>query len=327
MAFERAVTMPDTTAPETAWRVIARYNAQRALVARRMFFRLMIVVVPVIMGAAATIGIILTQGPGPSVYGLMIACFVLFCVGGTMAVSPSRQFQRDFRSALLPAVFDFVEDCVYRFRTDPAFMKTFPIDSLVEHVDVRHFYMLTGLHHGMRFTLTETEYVDNGDVSQGILFRGVVLQFELANYFPGTLIAVPQAFSARREVHNFFRRRNLGIVRSGDRKVDHWHEFRTDTQPATKMLVESEIKEVLYCIGRAWPDELVRLFLLGSTGYLLVTARKNVFEIPGIDQSIVYDTHLRPMIRELSSLLSAANSLRNAVMVKQEDFHERSGIR
>lgn len=299
---------------------ITRYNAARAAVARRMFYRLMVVVVPMVIVAVVTIGMIATRGPGLPVYGLMIFGFALFYWGGTLAVSPSRRFQRDIRSELLPAVFGFVDEFSYRFRTDPDFPKTALIDDFVHGVNSRHFYMLSGDYRGMQFTLTETEFVENSDVSNGTVFRGIVLQFTLADLFPGTLLAAPHNFSTRRTERDFLERGNLAMIRSGNRQVDHRHEFRTNERYAAKTLLEGEFPEALHIVGQTWPRGIVRLLLRGNKGFLLFTGRKNVFELPGINQSIDYDKHLRPMIRELQSLLTAANLIRSTTVFKQEAF-------
>ncbi len=319
MAFNEAEVVPDEAASGEVRAMITRYNARHLLVARRMFYRLMVVVVPVVIVAAVAIGIIVASGPGPLVYGLIVFCVAVFYFGGTLAVSPSRQFQRDVRKELLPAAFDFVDEFSCRFRSDPDFIKTFPIDYLVQRVGTRHSFMLSGVYRDMPFTLTETEFADKGEDSE-ILFKGMVLQFALASHFPGTLLATPQDFSKRRAAWHFLHRHSLLITRSGNKQADHRHEFRTDAPQALGPLMEGSFPEALYYIRQTWPDDGVRLVLFRGQGFLLLPAEKNIFKLPGIDQSIDYDKHLRPMIRELQSLLTAANLIRSTAVFKQEAF-------
>jgi len=318
--FDKAEGIPDEAAEGAVHQALARYNAQRALVARRMFFRLMIVIVPLVIVATMTVGIIVTNGPGLPVYGLILFGFALFYWGGTLAVLPSRRFQRDFRAELLPAVFGFVDEFSYRFRTDPDFPASALIDDFVQGLSSKHFYMLSGVHRGMPFTLTETEFSDNSDGGEGTVFRGIVLQFTLADLFPGTLLVSPQDFSTRHAKRHFLERRKLISTRSGNRQVDHSFAFRTDALDTATLLLEGEFPEALLCVGQSWPAGVVQLLLCGDKGFLLFTGRENVFELPGIDQSITYETHLRPMIRDLQSFLTAANLIRSTAVFKQEAF-------
>ncbi|OBZ93807.1 hypothetical protein ADU59_19085 [Pararhizobium polonicum] len=83
-----------------------------------------------------------------------------------------------------------------------------------------------------------------------------------------------------------------------------------------KLLLAGGYVGILPTEGRGWPGTVVQLLLCGDKGFLLFAGRKNVFELPGIDQSITYETNLRPMIRALQSVLTAANLIRSTAVFK-----------
>ncbi|WEZ83248.1 hypothetical protein P6U16_20775 [Rhizobium sp. 32-5/1] len=74
-------------------------------------------------------------------------------------------------------------------------------------------------------------------------------------------------------------------------------------------------------LSGVWPTDVVRIALSGHECFLLVPSKKNFFELPDIAHDINFDAHVRPMIRDLVTLLVTAR-LVSRIGMKEEPGSE-----
>lgn len=315
-AFDEASVMPDAAALETVHRAIEDYNRERPARERAMQNRVTIVMGSFVIVAGFVLLLLFNSGMKD---GFGVACGVTF-FGGWMlyqhCLKPAREFQQSLRDRMLPVIFGFVERVQYSKGTTPRFMERFPKEALLKYANAIHDDAVSGIYENIRFMLSETELTTGGK-NKTVLFKGVIFHFLRDSSFPGILAATKRPGSFQKFVENFFSTGPLNVIESGDPRADASHEFRTNNTTAAKPLVEGEMVSALDYLSGVWPTDVVRIALSGHECFLLVPSKKNFFELPDIAHDIGFDAHVKPMIRDLVTLLVTAR-LVSRIGMKEE---------
>ena len=305
-AIDEAALMPKEAAREALGVAVTAYNAARPEVARHMHIRILLIFGGFLVLAAIVLYGIWTSGKGDL---LGIAAGVLIVLGGFVwkyVTGPAKRFQQGLRDRMLPLVFGFVDEVQYVHGATPRFMGTMPGKELVPRDRNQHGDMIAGRHDGMVFTLSETELSTGSGKSRQTTFKGVIFYFQREQEFPGLLVAARKPGAVHRFMRDLFGGSSLALVTSGNPEVDASHEFRTSRAEAATPLVQGTLARALDYLATEWRDDVVRLALTGRDCYLLVPAKKDFFELPSVDTPIDFDRNIRPMIRDLVTLLATA---------------------
>ncbi|MCR6499724.1 DUF3137 domain-containing protein [Shinella sp. CPCC 101442] len=304
--IDEAALMPKEDALEELRVAVAAYNAERGTVTNTLYVNMVLmfggyVVFACILAYIAVIEI------DTDIVGIVLG--VLF-FGGTVvwryALAPSKRFQQDLRDRMLPLVFGFIDEVQYVHGAEPRFMSAMPGKELVPRDRSEHGDTISGRHDGLAFTLSETELVSGSGKSRSTTFKGVIFHFIREQAFPGLLVAARKPNAVQLFMRDFFGGSKLALVPSSNPEVDASHEFRTDRPEAATPIVQGALAKALDYLATEWRDDVVRLALNGRDCYLLVPSKRNFFELPPVDTPIDFDRHLRPMIRDLVTLLATA---------------------
>ncbi|WP_411037099.1 hypothetical protein [Shinella sp. BYT-45] len=302
-----AALMPKEAALRTLRAAVTAYNAERPKVAREMRMRLLLIFGSYLLLAGFLARMALTRFE-MNWFGIVL---VFLALGGGVvwqfAVAPAKRFQQALRDRMLPLVFGFVEGVRYAHGGTPGFMDGMPGKDFVPRDRSVHGDMIAGAHEGLVFTLAETELSTGSGKSRQTTFNGVIFHFAREEVFPGLLLAARRPNALRRFMRDLFGGSGLAPVTSGNPEVDASHEFRTDRPDAATPLVQGTLAKALDYLATEWRDDVVRIALRGRDCYLLVPTRKDFFELPPLDTAIDFDRHIRPMIRDLVTLLATAH--------------------
>ncbi|MDO9419005.1 hypothetical protein [Pararhizobium sp.] len=300
-SIEQAV-MPDAAALDKVHAAIAAYNAERPQQENTMQVRVTFIVGGYVVLAFFILLILYNDYRGAFGYGFGIAVFGSWWVWD-MAMQPTKTFQQDLRDRLLPVIFGFVDRVRYSKGDTPRFMEHFPKKALMRYGHSIHDDAISGAYDGMDFMLSETELASGSGKNKQVLFKGVVFHFVRPVAFDGILSATKRPTGLMKFL---FGSEGLELVKSGNVFADASHEFRTDRPgPETERLL-GPLGAALEYLSQTWRDGEVRIALTGTEGFLLVPSSKNFFELPDIAHDIDFDRHVRPMIRDLVTLLVTA---------------------
>lgn len=304
--IDETALMPKETALEDLRAAVTTYNTVRPKVARDMYVRIVL-----IFGGFLVLSAILLYGIWTSMKGdfIGIAAGLLLFLGGVvwkLVTAPARQFQQTLRDRMLPLVFGFVQEVRYVHGATPRFMDAMPGKEFVPRDRGVHGDMIVGTHEGLTFTLSETELSTGSGKSKQTTFKGVIFYFQREQEFPGLLLAARKPNAVHRFMRDLFGGSSMALVTSGNPEVDASHEFRTSRPDAATPLVQGTLAKALDYLATEWRDDVVRLALNGPDCYLLVPTKKDFFELPPVDTPIDFDRNIRPMIRDLVTLLATA---------------------
>jgi hypothetical protein len=244
--------------------------------------------------------------------------FVLFGYLGAhwLALRPGKKLQQSFRDSLIPRIFSFLDEVNYRHGAKPKSLEYLPRQAIGNYNRQSFDDCIYGRHEDMAFEAFEVEFsYKAGKGSARLVFRGVVLAFQLARPFPARLIArirTPPAGGFTRFVQQLFGNGELDEVLTGDPKVDGTYEFRSDNAVRTRHLVTPDFTHALDQLGKAWPEAPSRVAIAGESGFVLLPTMRNFFELPHIDEACDYNRHIEPMVRDLAKLLDIARLVRSA---------------
>lgn len=304
--FDEASIMPDAAAMEQIRAVIDEYNEKRPAAVKDMKGRRMMMLVP--YGALCVmvlVGILMTMG-WRKIFGY--AAVAMGLIGYFLwrqANLPMERFRQTLRDRMLPVIFGFVDRIRYANGIAPAFMQTLPKPGLIRYDTAHYDDLVSGVYQGMDFTLGEIRLTTGGKNEQDV-FKGVIVYFNPPHPFDGRLFAAKRLYGFKGFVDDLFGDRSLENIRSGFGELDATYDFRTDQPEKATPLVVGPVASALNYLAEAWPDDTVRLALAGGDAFLLVPTKKNFFELPGLHEDIDWERHVRPMIRDLVTLLAVA---------------------
>ncbi|WP_075292646.1 hypothetical protein [Pararhizobium arenae] len=305
-AFDEASIMPDAATMEKIHVAIDEYNGQRPAVLQEMERRRLPTMVPFGVICALVLGVVVARFQEPRFIGFVIG--VMCLVGYFLwkeANRPMAQFRQTLRDRMLPVIFGFAGQIRYRNGTEPKFMKLLPKPGLIRYNGAHYDDLVSGVYQGMDFTLCEVRLTTGGKHERDV-FKGVIVYFNPPHAFAGRLFAAKRLYGFKGFVDDLFGDRSLENIRSGFGELDASYDFRTDHPERATPLVVGPIAQALNYLAEAWPDDIVRLALMGGDAFLLVPTKRNFFELPGPREDIDWQRHVRPMIRDLMTLLAVA---------------------
>ena len=303
---DEAALMPKEAALEDLRAAVTAYNASRGEVTQHMYLRVVLIFGGFLV-VAGFISYIALMEIDSDVVGIVLG--LLFVAGGFVwrfAVAPAKQFQQALRDRMLPLVFGFIDEVQYVHGATPRFIAAMPDKDFVRRDRSEHGDMIAGRHDGLAFTLSETELSTGSGKSRQTTFKGVVFHFVREQEFPGLLLAARKPNAVVRFMRDLFGGASLSLVTSDNPEVDTSHEFRTNRPDAATPIVQGALAKALDYLATVWREDVVRLALNGKECYLLVPSKKDFFELPPVDTPIDFDRHIRPMIRDLVTLLATA---------------------
>lgn len=309
MVDEAALT-PDNAALEEVREAVEAYNAARPKVARDMYLTVTLVLGVYLLFSALVLYLVATQIEEDWTFFTLFILIAGATFAWKFAVAPAKRFQQGLRDRLLPLVFGFVDEVQYVHGATPRFLSGMPGKEFVPRDRAQHGDMIAGIHEGLVFTLSETELSTGSGKSRQTTFKGVIFHFLREEEFPGLLIAARKPNAVQRFMRDLFGGGALALVTSGNPEVDALHEFRTDRAEAATPIVQGTLAKALDYLASVWRDDVVRLALKGRECYLLVPAKKDFFELPPVDTPIDFDRYIKPMIRDLVTLLATAQLVR-----------------
>jgi hypothetical protein len=304
--FDEASIMPDAAAMETVHAVINEYNAQRPDMLHRMQGRRMLMVLPYSVLCLLILVGVLMSVERPTFLGFLIPGMGV--VGWFLwkeANQPMAEFRQTLRDRMLPVIFGFAGRIRYENGIVPKFMQKLPKPGLIRYNAAYHDDLVSGVYEGMDFTLGEVRLTTGGKNEQDI-FKGVIVYFNPPHPFDGRLFAAKKLYGFKAFVDDIFADYSLENIRSGFGELDASYDFRTDHPEAATGLVVGPIAHALNYLSEAWPDDTVRLALMGGDAFLMVPTRKDFFELPDMKEDIHFERDIRPMIRDLVTLLAVA---------------------
>jgi hypothetical protein len=233
-----------------------------------------------------------------------------------LALWPAKRLQQSFRDSAIPRIFSFLDQVDYRHGAKPKSLEYLPKQAIGTYNREEFDDCIYGRHQDMAFEAFEAKFnYKAGKGSARLVFRGVVLAFQLAKPFPAKLIArirTPPAGGFTRFMQQLFGSGDLDEVAIGDPKVDGTYEFRSDNAVRARHLVTPDFTYALDQLGRAWPDAPGRVVIAGESGFVLLPTTRNFFELPNIDETCDYQRHIEPMVSDLAKLLDIARLVRRA---------------
>lgn len=238
--------------------------------------------------------------------GAVVAAIALYF----LAMAPARKTQQDFRSRLFPTIFRFIEDFRYVQGQPPASFDRLPREMVGAFNRESFDDIITGKYRGFPFELFETRLANKVGKSEDVSFKGVGLAFAAAQPFPGILIAGRQTGAVTGFFKGLFGGGALEELEAGVADLDAIYDFRTDNAAAARPLIVGRLAQALKWLGEAWPDGQALVALRGSDAFVLLPMETDYFELPGISTPLNYDSHVKPMIADLVTLLETAALVR-----------------
>ena len=305
-AIDEQALMPGAEVLTGLSEEIGRYNETRPAEAGALFGRQMLFMGTYAVVVLFVIYLVLQNGAPEALQWVLVGTAMSGWFIWDFALKPAREFQQTLRDRMLPMIFGFVERVRYYHGSAPGFMTSMPGNELVRRTRNVHRDTIAGRYEGLDFTMTETELSTGSGKSKETTFLGVIFHFRHETGFPGLLIATKKPNAVSLFFRDFFDSSGLQTVTSGIISVDEQHEFRTNNPQAATPIVQGALAKALDYLASVWPDGIVRIAMKNQDCYLLVPSKKDFFELPGIRTPIDFDIHVRPMIRDLVTLLATA---------------------
>ncbi len=294
---------------------VARYEAERVQAHRAVRWR-----VPVFLATAIAFVVALahvlngvadpferwTSAPHVFVYfGAAVAAIFIY----GWAMRPATKLQQSFRERLLPIVFSFIDGMRYRKGAVPDSFARLPRETVGSFNRLHFDDVVSGQYAGFPFELYEASLSQKSGKTTVAVFKGVVVSFALERPFPGVLVAARRSGVVTKFFRDFFGGR-LEELKTGLAELDETYDFRTNNTQAAQPLVTGRLPKALLWLAQAWPEQPARVALHDGDGYLLIPTARNFFELPGISVPLDYDTHVKPMIADMASLLATVALVR-----------------
>lgn len=220
--------------------------------------------------------------------------------------SPMEAVQAGLRNNLFPKLFSFIEDVSYQKAAKPGFLNHISELQLVRYQDAETDDLIIGRHEGMDFALLEAK-LTVGSKNKETVFRGLIFHFRLSDPFPGMLVVAKRGGWWEQTMKDFWRTGPSLELSSGNRQLDESHQFYTDNRAAARPIIAGPLTSVLTWLGNEWHGGDVRIALAGEHGYLLLPSTHNYFSLPGRQEDVVYQRHVKPLVRELVMALAIAH--------------------
>jgi len=300
---------------------LATYEAERRKVHRAVMWR-----VPVFDGLMLAlilgIAIFFNRFADPNEQWVSTPHLIVyfFGLGGmffvhSQAVQPARHLQQSLRERIMPIIFGFIQDVAYSHEKKPVSFDRLPRETLGSFNRDTFDDTISGRYEDFPFELFEARLSRKSGKSRTTVFSGVIVAFESIAPFPGLLIATHRTGKVTGFLRGLFGE-SLQELQSGNAALDELYEFRTDNVEAARPLVTGRLAQALQWMHETWPDQLSRVALKGSDGFLLIPQSKNFFELPGISEPLDYKAHVEPMVADLAALLATAALVRKAGAVE-----------
>ncbi|GAA2877605.1 hypothetical protein GGQ99_000114 [Aminobacter niigataensis] len=306
--------MPDESVIAGIRRDLDAYEARRKAAKRSVLWRvplflgllaLAVVVLAVVFNLAADPAETWVSTPHLYLYAVaFIASFFVYF----RAAKPAGDLQASLREKLLPIVFGFVGDMRLAKGETPGSFARLPRETIGDYSDSHFDDIVSGTYEGFSFELYETALWRRVDKSDVTLFDGIIVAFDIAKPFPGTLVATLKTNT----VMGFFREMfggGLQEISSGG-ELDKAYDFRTDNVEAAQPLVSGQMAQALNWLKEAWPGEPARIALTERDGFLLLPHKKEFFELPASTVVLDYKAHIEPMIADMATILATAALVR-----------------
>lgn len=306
--------MPDEAVIAGIRRDIDAYEARRKAAKRSVLWRvplflgllvLAVVVLAVLFNLAADPAEVWVSTPHLYLYAVaFVASFFVYF----RAAKPAGDLQASLREKLLPIVFGFVGDMRLAKGETPRSFGRLPRETIGDYSDSHFDDIVSGTYEGFSFELYETALSRRVEKSDVTLFYGVIVAFDMAKPFPGTLVATLKTNT----VMGFFREMfggGLQEIASGG-ELDKAYDFRTDNIAAAQPLVSGQMAQALNWLKEAWPGEPARIALIEGDGFLLLPHKKEFFELPASTVALDYKAHIEPMIADMATILATAALVR-----------------
>jgi len=248
--------------------------------------------------------------PAPKSWGFVLG---LLGLGGwglySLMWKPMEGHQARLRGRLFPKLFSFIEDVTYQKNSKPGFLDHISELKLVRYQHAENDDMIAGRHEGLDFAMLETKLTIGGKKRE-IVFRGLIFHFRLDDPFPGTLVIAKRSGWWERTMKDFWRTGPNLEMSSGNRALDESHQFYSDNKPAARPLIAGPLTSVLTWFGNEWHGGDVRIAMSGEHGYLMLPSNHNFFSLPAAAEDVVYQRHVKPLVRELVMALAVAHFVR-----------------
>ena len=248
--------------------------------------------------------------PEPKGWGFVLAALAF---GGwgvySLMWKPMEHHQARLRDRLFPKLFGFIEDVTYQKNSKPGFLKHVSELKLVRYQNAENDDMIAGRHEGLDFAMLETK-LTIGSKNKETVFQGLIFHFRLDDPFPGMLVVAKRGGWWERTMKDFWRTGPNLEMSSGNRQLDESHQFYSDNKPAARPLIAGPLTSVLTWFGNEWHGGDVRIAMSGEHGYLMLPSKHNYFSLPAAADDVVYQRHVKPLVRELVMALAVAHFVR-----------------
>lgn len=248
--------------------------------------------------------------PAPKSWGLVLGLLGLGAFGlYTLMWKPMESHQARLRDQLFPRLFGFIEDVTYQKNSKPGFLQHVSELKLVRYQDAVNDDMIAGRHEGLDFAMLETR-LTIGNKNKETVFQGLIFHFRLDDPFPGMLVIAKRSGWWERTMKDFWRTGPNLEMSSGNRQLDESHQFYSDNKEAARPLIAGPLTSVLTWFGNEWHGGDVRIAMSGEHGYLMLPSKHNYFSLPEAAEDVVYQRHVKPLVRELVMALAVAHFVR-----------------
>jgi hypothetical protein len=310
--------MPSDAVVATIRQDLATYNGLREEAAKNVRLRLWLFHGLLTLIAALVAFVVISEAGLFTNATWFLLLFVLLGYMGAhwLALRPGKKLQQSFRDSLIPRTFSFLDAINYQNGTKPKSLEYLPRQAIGDYNRQSFDDCIYGRHEDMAFEAFEVEFAYKVRKSSArVVFRGVILAFQLSKPFPAKLIArirTPAAGGFTRFMQQLFGNGGLDEVTTGDAKVDGTYEFRSDNAVRARHLVTPDFTHALDRLGKAWPEAPSRVAIAAESGFVLLPTTRNFFELPHIDEVCDYGRHIEPMVSDLAKLLDIAKLVRAA---------------
>lgn len=223
---------------------------------------------------------------------------------------PLKDHQLTLRYRLFPQIFGFIDKIQYSHAYQPSFLEHLKRLKLISFTSSENDDLIKGQHEGMDFELVETKLIQGSGKHKETVFSGIIFHFRLENEFPGMLVAAKRGNWLQRTVREFWRTASYDEMSSGNRQLDETHEFHSDNFNAARPVIAGPLTSVLTWLGNEWHGGDVRIALSHGDGYLMLPSERDYFSLPELTQDVRYDWDVKPIVKEMATLLAVAHVVR-----------------
>lgn len=223
---------------------------------------------------------------------------------------PLKDHQLTLRYRMFPQIFAFIDKVQYSHAYQPSFLEHLKRLKLISFTSSENDDLIKGRHEGMDFELVETKLILGSGKHKETVFSGIIFHFRLESEFPGMLVAAKRGNWLQRATREFWRTGPIDELQSGNRQLDETHEFHSDNFGAARPVISGPLTSVLTWLGNEWHGGDVRIALWHNDGYLMLPAQRDYFSLPELTQDVRYDWDVKPIVKEMATLLAVAHVVR-----------------